>query len=419
MFYNNSQRDLLNPLVTADDDNAIATDKAALLPGQVSSSANFSSYTAGINGIFVDVAGAPYDLTATDFEFRVGNTADPNSWSLAPAPPQIVVRKGAGTGGSDRVMIVWQDNLIQNTWLQVRVKATPNSGLAQDDVFYFGSLIGDAGYNTGQYVVNSLDQIMTRGQGYNFLEGAPITHVADFNRDTLVNWADEWFSGRNQGASLIKFVAPAAPLALEPELPPASFFHYGDSGVFVAFAPSLVKANDGTLIYFAEARSGDGDSTAYGILSKRSFDNGATWTPLSIIYEHQLYTVRNASAVVDKVTGEIFLMFIEAAANSDFGGDILVVSSKDHGATWSAPVNITNDVKVTSEGNPNPAAFPDTPWGWYSVGPGNGLQLQNGEFAGRLLMTANHRLTEDKTGPSWSHVIYSDDHGQTWHLAEA
>src|SRR5262249_6056791 len=51
-----------------------------------------------------------------------------------------------------------------------------------------------------------------------------------------------------------------------------------------------------------------------------------------------------------------------------------------------------------------------------AVGSGHGIQIQNGPYAGRLLIAADHRLSDSVDTTSWSHVVYSDDHGQTWHL---
>ena len=64
------------------DDNAIATDKTAYLPGSGAATfANVSSYTAGINGIMVDISGTHGTLTANDFIFKVGNNNSPNAWT--------------------------------------------------------------------------------------------------------------------------------------------------------------------------------------------------------------------------------------------------------------------------------------------------------------------------------------------------
>ena len=73
------------------DDAAIDTTKRALLPGQISSSANFTVYSTGINGIMVDVDGLPEasEPSATDFLLHVGNTTDAAAWPAA-ASPELV-----------------------------------------------------------------------------------------------------------------------------------------------------------------------------------------------------------------------------------------------------------------------------------------------------------------------------------------
>src|SRR5439155_20544955 len=94
VFYNNSVFDG-SAAATADDDRAIAPDKKALLPGATATFANYTSYSKGINGIFLDVlhfAGTP---TAGDFVFKVGNSADPATWASAPVPTNVTIRPGA------------------------------------------------------------------------------------------------------------------------------------------------------------------------------------------------------------------------------------------------------------------------------------------------------------------------------------
>lgn len=66
-FYNRSAWDGNDPLANINDDNAIASDKAALLPGGVATSANYTSYTRGINGIMVDLHGLAGAPIASDF----------------------------------------------------------------------------------------------------------------------------------------------------------------------------------------------------------------------------------------------------------------------------------------------------------------------------------------------------------------
>ena len=97
--------------------------------------------------------------------------------------------------------------------------------------------------------------------------------------------------------------------------------------------------------------------------------------------------------------------------------DVFFTKSSDDGLTWATATDITNSVTVSEGDNPGPPGmYPDTPWGWAVVGPGHGIQIQNGPHAGRLIVGGDHRETSDNSGKSWSHAIYSDDHGVTWHL---
>ena len=192
VFYNNSSFDGNNPAAEAEDDDAIATDKQALLPDGTATFANYTSYTRGINGLIVDIDGlADADnLDVGDFTFKVGNSDDPSSWDDAPDPVSITVREGEGDGGTDRVTIVWADNAVAKEWLQVTVLATDNTGLPQNDVFYFGNAVGDTGNSATQAYVNAFDTGGVRNHPRGFLNPAPIDNVYDFNRDQRVNAFD-------------------------------------------------------------------------------------------------------------------------------------------------------------------------------------------------------------------------------------
>ncbi len=198
IFYNQSKYDGDSPAVGASDDDAIAIDKVPYFPGDgVATGSNATSYSRGINGIMVDLEGVHGDIAADDFEFKMGKTNSPDTWTTAPAPSAVVTRTGAGVGGSDRVEILWSSGAIANTWLQVAVRGNDalgafdkNTGLPQSDVFYFGNLVGDSFFDSPPLVftTNVSDEIGVRNH-YNFLQ--PITNVYDFNKDSLVNVADE------------------------------------------------------------------------------------------------------------------------------------------------------------------------------------------------------------------------------------
>jgi hypothetical protein len=201
LFYNNSNWD------TAGDDGAVATDKAARLPGQAPAFANASSFTKGINGIMLDVAKLPGDtLSASDFTFKAGADGNPATWAAAPAPSSVTVRKGAGASGSDRVTLTWPDSAIRNQWLQVTLVVNDASNLPTQDVFYFGNLVGDTGNSPLR--VNALD---VAGVKQSLNRTALITGTADVNRDGRVNALDVAAVKQNLTKLLGAITGAAAP----------------------------------------------------------------------------------------------------------------------------------------------------------------------------------------------------------------
>jgi hypothetical protein len=211
LFYNNSSFDGNDPTANVNDDLAIATDKTALLPGQTAGFANYTSFSKGINGIMVDIAGLPGTPTLGDFAFKMGNNGTPGSWADAPTPSGLSIRAGAGLGGSDRITMTWLDNQIQKQWLQVTVKATGNTGLAADDVFYFGNAIGECGNDPANAIVNVTDVALTRANPRSPLTPAPVTFAYDYNRDGLVNVTDTAICRANQTSPLTVLFPLVAP----------------------------------------------------------------------------------------------------------------------------------------------------------------------------------------------------------------
>ncbi len=191
IFYNNSAWDGHTAGSSGLDDNAIATDKSALLPGQVATFSNYTSYSRGINGIMIDIAHLPGSPSSADFTFRTGNNDDPSSWNAAPSPASIIVRSGAGANSSDRITIIWADNVIQRQWLQVTVLATSATGLNTSDEFYFGNAIGECGNSASNAFVDVSDENASRQNPRNFLNLGPITDIYDYNRDRKVDISDQ------------------------------------------------------------------------------------------------------------------------------------------------------------------------------------------------------------------------------------
>jgi hypothetical protein len=145
--------------------------------------------------------------TVDDSLSRVGNDSQPygkdlsnpgDDWPWAPAPVAIVVRAGAGQDGADRVTLTWADEAIRNRWLQVTVRATDVTGLAENDVFYVGNAVGESGTSAGDALVNATDEIGARNNPHGPFTPAPKDDCYDYNRDRLVNATDQIISRNNR-----------------------------------------------------------------------------------------------------------------------------------------------------------------------------------------------------------------------------
>jgi hypothetical protein len=227
VFYNKSAFDGNTAGADPLDDNAIATDKQALFAGAKATLRNYTSYSRGINGIMVDIANPSDTPTAADFEFRVGNSNQPGTWTLLATPPSSVTTRSMG-GGVTRVTILWDDNVIQKQWLQVKVKKD-NLGLAADEAFYFGNAIGESGNDPSNAVVDLQDDLAARAHKTAFTP-APITNPYDFNRDRRVNATDELIARNNHSGTPLQLIdlagagqgfAPAAVVSAPATLVPA------------------------------------------------------------------------------------------------------------------------------------------------------------------------------------------------------
>ncbi len=185
-------------------------------------------------------------------------------------------------------------------------------------------------------------------------------------------------------------------------------FISGQDGYHTYRIPSIVIAPNNTILAFCEGRKlNNKDSGDINLLMKSSSDGGKTWSEQKVIWDDDTNTCGNPCPVVDKDTGIIWLLMThnlgpdtekqikgEKAAHSR---TVWVSQSNDNGLSWTKPLQITDTIKKTG-------------WNWYATGPGAGIQLKTG----RLIVPCVHSETGKKE--SYSHVIYSDDHGKSWLL---
>lgn len=176
--------------------------------------------------------------------------------------------------------------------------------------------------------------------------------------------------------------------------------------------PALTTSVKGTVLAAYDARPTLGDLPSnIGIVLRRSTDGGTTWQAQQVVRKDPApQGYGDPSLLVDRTTGRIFL-FYAAGVNQGFFGsatgndesdpNVLQADysySDDDGLTWTHR-RITQQIK-------NPA------WGGMFASSGEGIQVRNGAYKGRLIQQYAIR----NNGANYAVSAYSDDHGATWKM---
>jgi len=191
----------------------------------------------------------------------------------------------------------------------------------------------------------------------------------------------------------------------------------GQEGVHTYRIPGLATTPSGTLIAVFDLRhQSGGDLPAdIDVGMMRSTDDGATWSPVHRILDFDKSIpgsrgngVGDPAVLVDQRTGTIFVAALWSQGDRAWNGSgpgmspeqtgqLVLVKSVDEGLTWSAPINITPQVKQPT-------------WRLCFNGPGNGIQLRDGT----LVFSAQFK---DANNVPHSCFIASSDEGNTWKIS--
>ncbi len=179
--------------------------------------------------------------------------------------------------------------------------------------------------------------------------------------------------------------------------------------------PGLATTNNGTLIAVYDVRYNSWSDLPANIDigMSRSTDGGISWEPMKIIgdmgYDPKWSYdgIGDPAVLVDRETGTIWVAGLwshgergwkgsGAGLSPDETGQLVLFKSDDDGRTWSEPINITSQIK-------------DPKWHLVFNGPGCGISKRDGTivFAGQF---------KDADDMPYSTIIYSKDHGITWHI---
>ncbi|MGS2616421.1 exo-alpha-sialidase [Micromonospora sp. LZ34] len=185
-------------------------------------------------------------------------------------------------------------------------------------------------------------------------------------------------------------------------------YERGDFGYACFRIPAVVRAKNGMILAFAEGRVDDcGDDGDIDLVLRRSADGGRTWGPLQVVVEGNGQTRGNPVPIVDERTGRVAVVGTGNGPTPCPNGcdrDPYLVTSEDHGATWS-PVRELTEAKRPEWNH------------WYATGPMHGIQLQRGPHAGRLVVGASFESYDGVGAHVYgTHLLYSDDGGLSWQI---
>jgi sialidase-1 len=211
----------------------------------------------------------------------------------------------------------------------------------------------------------------------------------------------------------------------------STVFENGENGYKCFRIPAIIKAKNGDLLAFAEARRENcGDYGDVEIVMKRSEDNGETWSKMLVVADYGDKQAGNPAPVLDLTDrrfaqGRIFLFYNTGTTteNNVRKGqavrEVWYKTSTDGGKTWSDATNITQFVSKPKHPAVNPNYNFTEDWRSYANTPGHALQIQKGKYRGRIFVAANHSAGELKNDSKdyVAHGFYSDDHGKTWQLS--
>lgn len=196
--------------------------------------------------------------------------------------------------------------------------------------------------------------------------------------------------------------------------------HAGDDHSAAFRIPGLVTTNKGTLLGVYDVRYNNSvdlqEHVDVGL--SRSTDGGKTWEKMRLPLAFGEYGglpaaqngVGDPSILVDTKTNTIWIVAAwthgmgnqRAWWSSHPGMDmnhtaqLVMTKSTDDGKTWSAPINITEQVK-------------DPSWYFLLQGPGRGITMHDGTLVFPIQFI-------DATRVPNAGIMYSKDRGQTWKI---
>ena len=178
--------------------------------------------------------------------------------------------------------------------------------------------------------------------------------------------------------------------------------------------PALSVAGDGTIIALADKRI-DNNADLPGridVVCRTSNDGGSTWTPYTDVAVHDDNGgYGDPALVIDRNSGDAICVATHGQGlwqATGVDGDharIVTMRSSDSGKSWSAPVDITD--QIFSNDSTGVKAQGITAF----ASSGRMLQTKDGRI---MFVLVVRQPTVDDYVPLYAYVVYSDDGGKSW-----
>jgi sialidase-1 len=194
--------------------------------------------------------------------------------------------------------------------------------------------------------------------------------------------------------------------------------------------PGLVTTNSGALIAVYDNRYNNSKDLQENIDigMSRSTDGGQTWEPMKVIVDmgewggqpESLNGIGDPCILYDKKNATIWVaaLWMSGGTENDMlwwiskpgmipaeTGQFMLAKSTDDGLTWSAPINITDQIK-------------DPSWQLLLQGPGRGICMKNGTlvFPAQFKKNVGEKSLDGGQFTCHSTLVYSTDGGQHWEI---
>ncbi len=360
-----------------------------------------------------DVSGNNHPGTLFGNATVVNLVSDMQFASAALYQTELPVGKGEANQRIIAVNVVTSgvNNPVALTSLSCTLDGTTNiADISQLKIYYTGNsnrfattnLFSTVAAATGTITFNGT-QTLAEGNNYFWIAADVASNAKEGN--AIDATCESLTVGRTVYTPANKTVAGARTILLAHKL----LFSGGDDGAANYRIPAIVTAKDGSLIVAVDKRiNGSGDLPAnIDVVIRRSTDNGQTWSNAITIADLGTAGASDPALVVDKASGKIICLF--ATEKGLFGSTptdpirIRMCTSMDHGVTWGAPVDLTD--QLYGAGCSNPLTK-----NWYAawVASGAAHQLRNR----RIVAAVGVRQTSANQIDNF--MIYSDDAGVTW-----